>query len=213
MYLRILLPFAVAIGVAGASQAAIIVTAGNHVLQPNTPGQAINILITATEGEAVHSMDFAAGINGGGGPAPIITDIDVNGAGSLFDTSVNTSMVFTFGPGFDPPGLEVLERVEFDSDDLNVPIGTNQLLAQLIIDTTDFAAGQWALDLLHTGFDQLSLFAIEEGLSVALPVTLVSGTITIVPEPASWALCCLSLGVLVATNAARRRRSAQCATA
>jgi hypothetical protein len=83
----------------------------------------------------------------------------------------------------------------------------------LIIDTTDFAAGQWALDLLHTGFDQLSLFAIEEGLSVALPVTLVSGTITIVPEPASWALCCLSLGVLVATNAARRRRSAQCATA
>ncbi len=213
MYLRILLPFAVAIGAASASQAAIVVTAGNHVLQPNTPGQTINILITATAGEAVHSMDFTAGINGAVAPAPIISAMDINGAGTLFDASANASMVFHFGPGYDPPGLEVFQRVEFDDAELNVPIGADQLLAQLIIDTTDFFAGQWALDLVHTGVDQLNLFSADGEPLVELPATLVSGTISIVPEPASWALCCLSLGALVATNAARRRRSAQRAPA
>lgn len=209
MHLRILSFFFFFFGVAtAAAQAAIVVTAGNHVLAANTPGQVINILITATAGEAVHSMDFTAGVNGGVAPAPIIADTNLNGAGTLFDASVNASTVFNFGPGFEPPGLEVFQHVDFDTDNLNVPIGTDQLLAQLIIDTSGFAAGQWALDLVHSGFGQLTLFSDEGELGVALPATLVSGTISIVPEPASWVLGCLSLCALVAVNATRRRRMA-----
>jgi hypothetical protein len=179
------------------------------VLAPNTPGQAISVLITATDGELVHDMDFTAGVNGGVAPAPIIADMDINGPGSLFDASVNPSTVFHFGAGFDPPGLEVLQSVEFSDDNLNVPIGTDQLLAQLIIDTTGFAAGQWALDLVHSGFGQLNLFVVERGIEIPLPVTLVSGTISIVPEPASWTLSCLSLCALVGLNVVGRRRIAR----
>ncbi|MEX2114046.1 MAG: PEP-CTERM sorting domain-containing protein [Pirellulales bacterium] len=184
------------------ARAEVIVTAGNHQLLPDTPSQTITILITATADEAAHLMDFTAGIAGGIGPAPIITAMDINGAGTLFDTSLNTSMVFHFGPGFEPPGLEVLQRVEFDEDALNVPIGVNQLLATLTIDTSGFTAGAWALNLLHTNFDDLFL-ASTAG---EIPVTLVPGSITIVPEPAALALACMALAAVVAVGARKRRR-------
>ncbi len=184
------------------ARAEVIVTAGHYLLLPNTPGQSISILITATAGEAAHLMDFAAGIAGGIGPAPLITAMNVNGAGTLFDTAANPSTVFHFGPGFDAPGLEVLQRVEFDDAELNVPIGVNQLLATLLIDTTDFDLGTWALDLLHTGFDDLYL----ESTAGEIPVTHVSGTITIVPEPAAGALACMALAALAAVAVRSRRR-------
>jgi hypothetical protein len=196
MQLRNFLLFALCVCATTVARGAVIVTAGNHLLLPNTSGQVISVFVTATADEAAHLLDFTAGIDNGVGPAPIITAMNVNGPGTLFDTSVNTSMVFHFGDGFDPPGLEVFQEVEFDDDLLNVPIGADQLLATLTISTAGFASGSWDLNLLHSGFDELSI----SSTSGALPLTLVNGSITIVPEPAT-----LWLGLLAAIGLATLR--------
>jgi hypothetical protein len=86
--------------------------------------------------------------------------------------------------------------VELDDDLLNVPIGADQLLATLTISTAGFASGSWDLNLLHSGFDELSI----SSTSGALPLTLVNGSITIVPEPAT-----LWLGLLAAIGLATLR--------
>jgi hypothetical protein len=70
-----------------------VITVGHHVLLPNTPGQAVEILVAG--GEMVISMDFYVTLGDGGPefqgtlqrPTFLLDKAGINGAGLVFDSS------------------------------------------------------------------------------------------------------------------------------
>lgn len=184
------------------ASAAVTVTVGNNVLAANTPGQVINIQISATAGEGLNSMDLNAIVNNNLGSSPIISGFNISTAPTLWAANATTVI-----NGVDPPGTEIFESVVNNSA-VDSPIGANSILATLTIDTTGFFAGSWPLSVGPNGSSTTAPTTLFSVSGEVVPQYLDGNiSIAVVPEPSS-----IILGLFAAAGMAavviRRRRSA-----
>lgn len=190
---------------AWSARGAIIVTIGNHSLQPDQSGQTL-VLSVDNQGDspvAVDALNFFALIGDGGPalggpPVPTITGVDLH---------TDTAFAANFSPEVDQGSSDGVAQwfITTSSGAVNLAPGLTRL-AELTVDTTGFDAtdGPWALRLaanilgteVGTGFARLG---------VEVPVQTVDGLITLVPEPGEVALAMgLGLGGFAFWRRARR---------
>jgi len=180
------------------ANATITITAGTHVLLPNTAGQTVDVLITATQGEGLNAEDAFFAINGGTGPAPFVTanpslrvaaDTNFN-LNNTTNPSGAAQFAYPSPNGINPPdtGLlparSILLNNDPDSGDaVNAPIGVGKIFARLTVSTVGVPAGSYVLALTNA----LGPSQIADTINGPLNPTLVDGLLVIpgVPEPSS----------------------------
>lgn len=163
------------------SSAAIFIEVGHHTLMPDQPGQVVDILVTGAEAVQGLNLYVQLGdgglINGGVDDAPIITNVDVVGAGTVFNES-NTGQVDALSSG-------KLWGVSVTTDRSTKPtVNAAGVLAHLTFDTTGAALGQ-TIPLILTGVaaSQFPPTGIDTDFAGVL-ATIQNGSITIpIPEP------------------------------
>lgn len=200
--------FALVLAYAGAtSTEAAIINVGSHDLLPNTPNQSVLIYATAEPDELVTGLNLRMRI-GDGHP-----DL---GGGSVLEP-VFQDVLFTGGVWDQFPNTPSLERVVAGYpmySQANVVFNTsghavspNGLIAQLIVDTTGFFGGSYALDLADVAeIGRDSEFIGVGGLDI--PIDIINGQLNIVPEPSALTILLLC-GTMMAcgTSWARRHRT------
>ena len=167
------------------------------------PGTTKTFSISVTGGGSVQGLDLYIQIgdggtaNSGSGTKPIITGVDIVGAGTMFNAS-NTGQTNAFTS-------DLLWAVSTTTD-TNVAdyLDASGVLAYVTIDTTGTAIGE-SYPLLLSGVAK-GAFG-EPGVDTdfaSVPAAITNGQINIVPEPATLSLLGLAaLGII-----ARRRRTA-----
>jgi hypothetical protein len=196
MLRKMLMSVAILACTALTATAAPTIMAGNHALLPNTPGQIVPILASGTgTSENTAGVDLFL-VVGGGTTGPIVTGLDVIGAGTIFNGNNNGQQ--GFGPAYDPPSRELVGLVSTVSG----AVDPNGVLAYLTVDTTGLTSGSFALSLTNETLGPSILYTTGGASTV-----LIDGTLSIVPEPSSIAMgLCAAVGL--ALVAIRRRRSA-----
>ena len=176
----------------GARAAAIFV--GDVVLEPDTPGQNVELFITG--GEQVLGASLFAGLeDDGSGGGPVITAVDLR-TGTIF------------GPGAAQVDVVTEPRLRFSTVDNIATLDTVEadgLFATFTVDTTGVFGGEFDLNLAGvqgpTGPPQSTTLLSPTGDE--LPVSVTAGRlIVVVPEPATAA----TLGAIALAFACRRRR-------
>ena len=185
------------------AKAAVTITVPNQGLLPNMSGQFIDIMIAATAGEGLNSMDFDLVINNLAAGAPPVTALNITSAPTLW--AANATTLF---PGIDPPSSTEIFQSVANNSAVDSPIGVSSVLARLTVDTTGFGAGggPWSLELDNPGGAAPTVLQAVGG--PVLP-TIINGSMFIIPEPSS-----VVLGVFAAAGLALvavRRRRARCA--
>ncbi len=174
-----------------------MIIAGTHVLQPNMAGQAIQILAAGDTPDSFLGADLylvvADGLSG-----PVITSVDLVGPGTIFNGNSNPQT--DFGPPYVAPGRQIVAI----TTTLSGTVGPNGVLANLIVDTTGIAPGDYALSLYSPTFGASDLPPFVGGN----PTILVDGVLQVVPEPSSVVMAlCAAAGMTIVLI--RRRRSAR----
>jgi len=177
-----------------AASAAPTITAGYHQLLPNTPGQVISILASG-EGaaDALQGVDLFL-VVGGGTDGPIVTGLDLIGAGTIF--AGNNTGQQDFGAPYIPPSREVVGITTTTSG----TVSPNGVLAYLTLDTTGLTSGDFTLSLTSEVIGPSVLYP-----SGGASTILVNGTLSVVPEPGSIVLGMFG-AIGIAAIAIRRRR-------
>lgn len=190
------------------------IIAGNHSLLPNTPGQQIYIRITPGPFGNTNGFGFLDGneqtvvgidLNIGVLPSatlpasvrPILNAVDLIGPGLIYNT-IPGARQLAFPP-FNPPAWEV-GAIAIALPGLT-EVFADGLLARITVDTTgilDEATWPFVLQLPSIGLPT----DVGQGDS-NLSVFLVDGTLSIVPEPSSFAL--LGVGAISLLAVARRQ--------
>ncbi|MGD9721335.1 MAG: PEP-CTERM sorting domain-containing protein [Pirellulales bacterium] len=193
----------------------ITVTAGNHQLLPNTPGQVIDILISTDAAEEISGLDLYVLINGADSSVdqagvPRITAVDLTSAAVALGAVASTT--FPYG---DP--WEVANGTSFGQNTAfgaapNATSGPSAdapatgILAKYTIDTTGINAGLWPLSLTDPFIFAATLLSKVTGpLEAGVDYTLVDGSLEIVPEPSSIVLGLFAAAGLAAVVIRRRR--------
>lgn len=166
-------------------------------LQPQAAGQTVGLYIRNT-GSALNlgGLDLKVGISGAASPKPAFTDINLL-AGTVF-TPGNSSLS---GDGANDAQLQYWSA---SINSINAPAnlpgnGATTLIGTLTFTTVGVQSGTWTLELFSPETDLLS----PDGFSQ--PMTLVNGSLEVVPEPGETLAVA---GLLLAGWAAFRRRSA-----
>jgi hypothetical protein len=183
---------------ASLTQAASI-DVGNHQLLPNTPNQKIALYVTG--GDAIAAADLLIQI-GDGGPErvnfpPLTAGTDAPGVPLPIGLPNANLENPTFGPDtgifastpnggqFDGLGGSIPQLIGLSILTDTGTVAANGLLATLMIDTTGFTSGTWDLMLKDTLAGN-TVFWSESANQV--PLTIVNGSLTIVPEPTAIVL-------------------------
>ncbi len=193
----------------------ISVVAGDHLLQANTAGQFVDIMIYG-EGKLNNAIVQALmesdvpGDSGLTGKVPSITAIDLVETGSLFELNNDgVDRFLSYGgwgyAGWAENAAATVLGPEPDLIPTTVDLNPNgQLLARLTIDTTDIAPGNYGLNL--------GPFEVVEGFVMGTSfqdfvgsVDVVSGSLNVVPEPSSLLLMCAGLAGLGVVVLRRKR--------
>jgi hypothetical protein len=202
------------------TQAASSINVGSHSLLPNTAGQKIAIYVTG--GDAIAAADLLIQI-GDGGPErvnfpPLTAGIDAPGVQSpvgfpnvnlqnpTYGTDTGIFSTVPNGGQSDGLGGSIPQLIGLSILTDSGTVAANGLLATLMIDTTGFTSGTWDLMLKDTLAGNTQ-FLNESANQV--PLTIVNGSLTIVPEPTAivlFATASLSLFAL-------RRRAKHAQTA
>jgi hypothetical protein len=178
------------------AQAAPTMIAGTHVLQPETAGQTFQILATGEPGDQFAGIDLYLYV-ADGNSGPLLTEVDVVGPGTLFFGNANPQI--DFGPPFTAPGREVVAI----TTTLSGFVGPNGVVANVTVDTTGVAPGDYILSLSTPNFGGSDLPPF------GFPATnLVDGILRVVPEPSSVVLGIFAAAGLGATLMRRRARRA-----
>ncbi len=169
-------------------------------LEPNKPNQTVTIQITG--GETVATADLFLKV-GDGTAGPKITNIDLTSAGLIFAGG-------PVGPMFPTPytpGWTAVRAVE--ALDLVEGVVASGNLAYVNVTTEGLLSGNFELKL-EEGTAKTGLGAFVPPANIEpVPVTLTSGTLSIVPEPAVvMQLLALAACVPLALGYRRWRRAA-----
>ena len=115
---------------------------------------------------------------GGGVAGPIITKVDLVAPGTIFGSS-NVGQA-NFPAPFNTPGRNPYQFTSTGTLSQGVP--ANGILAFVTLDTTGIPLGTYPLALSNE-----DLGPSDNGY-LTIPLTLIDGTVTVVPEPASIAM-------------------------
>ena len=162
-------------------------------LNPNEANQ--EILIEVTGGDPVAGINFFLEV-GGGTSGPAITSVDlVNG--TIFDGN-------TLGQSNNGP-VNTRQAAE-GTLTLSGTVTADNTLARVVFDTTGITTGSFGLELDTT----IGTTTFLDSGGGAIATSLTSGTINIVPEPASMAVLGIgSLALLTRRRTARDRSRLQ----
>ena len=175
------------------AHAALIISVGNIDLLPNTANQQRILQVQNTGGASVDTLgiQFNIQIDDGGAliVAPTITQVDLL-TGTIFQSDNN-------GQGGGSDTVRRWEVYTLENGSLpkpSVPVGFSTV-ATVTFDTTGFSSGSWNL-FLATPAGSTAYLNPTTGDPLAM--TLNAGTLTVVPEPVSGALCIFA-GLLCVT--------------
>jgi hypothetical protein len=198
MRLKVGLLSAALLVAATAARADLVVQLGNYQLQPGQAGQIVPIFVAAQGGEAVAGTEFRVQEGDGGtdlGGSDVAPSMvgDIIGPGTIFElnnSGVNDSSF---------PMLVALGTTT--SSGFNILSAGDNLWGTLTFDTTGLTSGSWPLIMTGTIFGDSGLnpFQVGDGL------TILNGTVTIVPEPSSVVLGMFAVAGLGAVAIRRRR--------
>jgi hypothetical protein len=187
---------------------AITITAGGHALAPNKAGQTINVMLDS-EGEFYTDGYMWSFIAAGG---PVITHVfgDTDGpipaanfAGSVW---AGGSAGVAFGIDGTSPGASG-RRVEAGFITPGVtPTNVSGIFATLTLDTTGVVPGTYLFSLTAHPHGPTELFngLTEDFDPVPTDLTLMNGSFTVMPEPASSVLGFFAVAALTAVRFRRR---------
>jgi len=207
MRLKVGLLMAALLVAASAARADLVVTVGNHDLLPNTPGQVVQIFVTAQGGEAVSGNQLRAQL-GDGGPdvggtdvGPVMTG-DIIGPGTIFESNNVGVSDNSLGPLYVDLGTNTTAGT------IALSPGQN-LWGTLIFDTTGFGPG-FSMPLLLSGAaggdsDMFPFHVTNFDPGFALLIENGSINIPIVPEPSSIVLGMFAVAGFGAVAIRRRR--------
>jgi hypothetical protein len=188
------------------AQANLFIDVGDHLLLPNLPGQTIPIYVKADGGEQVQGILLRAFL-GDGGAAVGGVDVGPAMSGAILDPG----MLFfanNFGlidSSFGPMILDL--QTATDTGFITLPPGLS-LMGTITFDTTGLGPGSvtgMALKLVGGLGGDTQLPPYFSG-DPDFPLTIVNGSVTIVPEPGSIVLAAIGLAGIIALAYRRRRR-------
>lgn len=182
------------------SWAAIMVTVGDHFLQPNMAGQAITLDVVNTGSSAVtisglnlivQVADSGPGSVGGLGTTlgPWITGVDII-TGTIFSANNDGNNVALYPDPSASKQFVIDYTKTTGGSTLNLPVGSSRL-ATVTFDTTGFSSSgsKWDLWLGTTINGPDSTYYTDATFVDPIPMTIIEpGSLTLVPEPASMAL-------------------------
>jgi hypothetical protein len=193
---------ALILSIGAPARAATVAAPSGVVLERNTAGQTLQILVSGPE--AVAGMSFSVQIADGGPGSvtqglidgPDITNVDLL-TGALFGAS---------NEGVDDVGSfpQLARRSVLTQGDVTLPLsGGSGVLATITLTTVGVAPGTYALILGGTP-EALSSTEFYNAAGEPIVPTFINGSVVIVPEPTSLVLACC--GVLGAGLVCWRRR-------
>ena len=204
---KLCLAIALSLSLAASAQATPIIIVGNHVLQPNTPGQIIDINVSG--GDAVQGLNFNAQVaDGGPEVGGVIVGPSIKGHILPFGAPATTfnPLPTIFQPnntGEQDVSGGLSQFLGLITTTGSGSVSANGLLARLEVDTTGFFGGTW--DLLLSG-------TVNADTDFAgIPIGIQNGTLHIqytAPEPSSFVLATLGIlgGVALAVPRRLRRK-------
>ena len=163
--------------------------AGNHVLLPDTPGQSVTLTVANVNGapHAVSGVNVYVDIGDGHeGPIPAPTI-------QAFNLSVGPLNGFiTIAPGTPNPALpskslQTSATVNTPPGTVSFPVGGPYDFMHLTIDTTGFFSGTWDLKVAGINGGSFEVEFLNVGFPQVIATTHFNGTISIVPEPSTYA--------------------------
>lgn len=149
------------------ASAALVVSAGDWELLPNTPNQPITIQISGT-GQVTNATVVIE--IGNGSPMPSITGGDIVD-GTIFASNNSGAPSYDFTDS-------TVAYLDVATNSGTVAVTGTQILATLVISTVDVFEGSFPLKLIGTAYGDSVV-----GTEPTVDVSFVDGQITIVPEP------------------------------
>jgi len=200
MNARLLAVLAVVCLLAASAWASPIISVGTIEAQPDTT-KTFSILVTG--GGSVQGLDFYIQIgdggtaNNGSGTKPIITNVDIVGAGTVFNAS-NVGQTNALASG-----LLWAVSTTTDTNKSNY-LDASGVIAYVTINTAGTAMGEsYPLRLSGVATGALGNPGADTAFA-SVPAAITNGRIDIIPEPATLSMLGLSLMGIIA----RRRRKA-----
>jgi hypothetical protein len=166
---------------------------GNHLLLPGTPNQLVTIDVGG--GVPVQALDINVQVADGG---PVAGGMIV-GPGFTADILSGTIFAHNF-VNYVNHNSDLHDGNQYMWYSLttdNGTVETSGLLVTLAFDTTGFTGGSWPLIMSGTIHGNTNFGSIG--------ASIINGSISVVPEPASAALATLGFAGLTATWASRRK--------
>jgi hypothetical protein len=193
------------------------IVVGNHNLQPNQAGQVVNLIMTGSDG--YNTSDFGLLINGGLAGAPVVTHVFGVTTGTAFSAADLAGSIWEGGGG----GI----GSQFPYGTANVGTGRETIAAlytagftsstasgiyvSLTFNTAGVAPGVYSFSLTENPVWPTRMFSgLDDELEpIPVPLDIINGTLTVVPEPASMMLGLFAIvGLAVVTIRSQRRQSA-----
>jgi hypothetical protein len=186
----------VAIALGSVADAAVIVSVETKPLFPSI--QTLNVIATATAGEAISSMDLDVVINGGIAGGPGLFDIELTSPGTVFSQAPAS----VFPEITVPTDIEVFYSIE-NNVIVDVPIGTNSILAVLHFNLTGLPPAYYPVSVHFANSPSGLSTALFSTTGEIFP-TFIDGGFVAIPEPTSIVLAAVSLVGLVALCRCKR---------
>jgi hypothetical protein len=194
------------------------IVVGNHDLVPGQAGQVVTLFMTGTD--AYVASDLYMLINNGSPGAPVITHVfdttiaaipTANFVGSIWEGG-SGGVVVTPPDGTTSAGTGLSTGAAFFTPGI-VPSTSSGIYVRLTFDTTGVLPGVYSFSL--TDNPSYSPTTVTAGLDpetfmpIFIPLTIVNGTLTVVPEPSSVMLGLFAMfGLAVVAIRSRSRRAA-----
>jgi hypothetical protein len=170
------------------AHAALVINVGTIWLDPDLPNQ--ERALSVTGGDPVQGFNLRAQIGDGTGPNPEPVFQSIDFTGGIWDGHAKSV------GGGPVAGAPQYAQAWVALNTQNDTTSANGVLVKLIIDTTGLHSGNFGLLLAGTDIGEDSDFA-------PLSATITNGTLTILPEPATFGL--LALGGIGCMFTRRRK--------